>query len=166
MELLALTSLIFGTFTGWISGDNKGTLLGRMISFSAFVAISSLYVASVTADVTTDGTVVEAVAPRYFTALWAFSVSYVLTYYLFAKLSERRAKAKSLISWRGDNIQMDLADFVATLATLTHLSEEQLKATTSIVSGIREQVDTFKKASEEKTATSNAKKRAISTELE
>ena len=158
MELLAVTSLIFGCFSGWLSGDNRGTLLGRMIAFSAFIAISGLYIASVTAD--------EAQSMRYFTALWAYGISYAATYYLFGHLSEKRARRKSLISWRGDNIQMDMADFVATLAAVIHLSEEQLKATSSVVSSIKSQIDAFKKASEEKTARNLAIKRAKDTELE
>lgn len=156
MELLAVTSLIFGSFSGWLSGDNRGTLLGRMIAFSAFVAISGLYIASVTAG--------EESASRYFTALWAYGVAYVCVYYLFAKISEKRARKASLISWRGDNVQMNLSDFVATLAALTHLSEEQLKATSSVVASINSQLEIFKKASEEKSASVQARKRALEVE--
>lgn len=157
MEILAITSLIFGCFSGWLSGDNRGTLLGRMIAFSAFVAISGLYIASVTAEPTQEA--------RYFTALSAYGISYAATFYLFGYFSERRAKRKSLISWRGDNIQMDMADFVATLATVIHLSEEQLKATSSVVTSIKSQIDSFKKASEEKTEREQTMKRAKDTGL-
>ena len=158
MSLLAITSLIFGTFSGWLSGDNRGTLLGRMIAFSAFVAISGLYIASVTAS--------EETGNRYFTALWAYGISYVCSYYIFSAIAERRAMRKSLISWRGDNIQMDLADFVATLSAVVHLSDEQLKATTSVVATIKKELEAFKEASEKKTARSLAMKRARETERE
>ena len=158
MSLLAITSLIFGTFSGWLSGDNRGTLLGRMVAFAAFVAISGLYIASVTAK--------DDDATRYFTALWAVVISYVVSFYIFTEISERRAKRKSLISWRGENIQMDLADFVATLSAVIHLSDEQLKATSSVVATIKQQLEAFKEASEKKTARSIAMKRAKETELE
>ena len=158
MNLLAITSLIFGTFSGWLSGDNRGTLLGRMIAFSSFVAISGLYIASVTAN--------DENAIRYFTALWAYGIAYVVSFYIFSGIAERRARKKSLIAWRGDNIQMDLADFVATLSAVIHLSDEQLKATASVVSTIKQQLEAFKEASEKKTARSLAMKRAKETELE
>ena len=158
MSQLAITSLIFGTFSGWLSGDNRGTLLGRMIAFAAFVAISGLYIASVTANAADE--------QRYFTALWAYGIAYVIAFYVFARLSERRAQKKSLIAWRGDNIQMDLADFVATLSAVLHLSDEQLKATSSVLSTIRQQLESFKEGSEKKTARSLAMKRAKDTELE
>lgn len=61
---------------------------------------------------------------------------------------------------------MDMADFVATLAAVIHLSEEQLKATSSVISSIKSQIDAFKKASEEMTARDLAMKRAKDTELE
>ena len=158
MGLLAVTSLIFGSFSGWLSGDNRGTLLGRMIAFSSFVAISGLYIASVTAS--------DDNASRYFTALWAYGIAYVAVFYLFAHVSDKRARQKSLIAWRGDNIQMDLADFVATLSAVIHLSDEQLKATSSVVSSIKVQLNQFKEASEEKSARAQAMKRAKETELE
>jgi hypothetical protein len=77
--LLGATSLVFGSFSGWLSGDNRGTLLGGMVAFAAFVAISGLFVASLTADPTNE--------VRYFAALWAYGISYVFMYDAFRKAS-------------------------------------------------------------------------------
>jgi len=61
---------------------------------------------------------------------------------------------------------MDLADYLATLSSVVHLSDEQLKATTSVVTTIKEQLREIKNAADEKSDMELARIRALETKRE
>ena len=132
----ALISLIFGGFSGWLAGENKNKILGRMVAFSAFITIAGLYAASVTAEGEEQG--------KYFSALGAFAISFLVPYYIFGYIADKKSKKENIYRWKDGGELIEVSDYIALLNTFIELSEEQMKQTANTITSIKKQYDVLK----------------------
>jgi len=132
----AIISIIFGTFSGWLAGDNKNKILGRMIAFSGFVTIAGLYTASIASG--------EDSQMAYVMALAAYTVSFLIPYYIFGIAADKRMKKEKIYRWKDDGELIEIADYIALLNTFIGLSEEQMKQTANTIGSIKKQYEVLK----------------------
>jgi len=135
-----IISLVFGAFSGWLAGENKNKILGRMIAFSAFVTIATLYGTSVTSAAEEQ--------MKYFYALGAFSVSFLIPYYIFGNITERKEKKDNIYKWKDGGELIEISDYIALLNTFISLSEEQMKQSANTISAIKKQYEVLKDTQE------------------
>lgn len=135
-----LISLIFGAFAGWSAGEHRNTILGRIVAFSAFVTIAGLYAASVTSEADKQ--------LKYFSALAAFAVAFIVPYYIFGWISERRARKAGKVQWKDGGQYLDVSDYLPVLSSTLQLTEESSKAAALTIASIKEQVQQIKEAHE------------------
>jgi hypothetical protein len=146
-----MISLVFGAFSGWSAGEHKNTILGRMVAFSAFVTIAGLYAASITSD--------DVKQLKYYHALTAFTVSFMIPYYIFGYLTERKAKKSGKVQWKDGGQYLDVSDYLPVLSSVLQLTEESSKAAALTIASIKEQIQQVKDAHEQKSDAQELKAR-------